>query len=215
MSSLRILAFLGCCLLILQCKEEPTLIAPKSGQEYYPVDSFSKTYSVQTLRYNEFTGEVDTTSYLAIDSVIEYSSLKDTIQVRIERYRLSDDSGKVFVSNKILTRSKTQVLRSDGSELMVDFVFPVAEKRLWNIYSYSANTPVFNQFKQKERAFRSYPNTVQVVQRVTDNRVETDSSICVYAWNCGLIYSKKVNIEKDFETGAVISGYSTEEQLIP
>ena len=190
------------------CKQ--TENAPEIGFQYFSINlSHTNIYLVDSITYR---GDLDSGKRVVFYSkeiIVESNSVNGEKKLTLEvfysdRYPTNDWQFDFKFTTNINER---EVIENKRNSLKKIFSLPVRDKGRWDENIYNIETPNFMSYKNIGESFdvlsKKYFQTVTAADREVDDIVETVSATAVYAVNIGLIYEKRVNIQKQQKSGFI------------
>lgn len=203
---LFLLSFLG-----VSCKKEKELPVDM-GYKYFPVNvGHCIVYDVDSISYNDFTGEIDTFKFQIkeyVESVFTDNEGRET--QRLERYRRLDDTSSWFIKD-VWTENLTLTTAEKVEEniRMVKLIFPPKENEKWNGNLFNSNGEQSFEYKEVHNLYYQnnirFDSTIHVLQKQEYTLISEKFEKEIYAAHIGMIYKKFVNLTKE-PTGAIIKG---------
>jgi hypothetical protein len=197
--------------LFSSCKkdtEEPV----EMGYKYFPVNTGHWViYNVDSISYNDFTGEIDSFRYQIkeyVESVFVDNSGRTS--QRLERYiRYSDTADWIIKDVWFETLTSSCAERVEENLRMVKLIFPVEESQTWNGNAYTmldAQTYKYLEVHTPATINNIYlDSTLTVIQKNNSTLISEDFQQEIYAAHIGLVYKKYVSLVKE-PTGEITSG---------
>ncbi len=213
--------FLFVSLLAVGCKDDDTApIAELVGEEYLPLSSGQESiYQIDSIKYNEFTGRVDTIR-LQLRELVK-DAILDAEQRRafeVEIYQRANDTldwRLIRVVRKTKLESRYELL--DNNQKMVPLIFPAQKEKAWDVNSLNATAALEYVYTSvNEEYFLNgirYDSTLTVAQIDEENLIERTFASEKYAMGFGMIYRKHIDIRTDFDNN-ILSGYEATVELI-
>lgn len=198
---------------LASCKKDPSANADTElGYDYFPVEVGNySVYDVDSIVYNDFTGEIDTFNY-QLKEVIESDFVDNggRVSQRIERYNRDNDSAEWHIQDVWqATRTTNRAERVEENVKYIRLMFPVREGLKWDGNAYNTDEEWKYVYQNAHKADLingiSFDSTVTVLQRDEFNLIEVQYYEERYAKDVGLIY-KKVDDLKTEINGTIKSG---------
>lgn len=208
-------------LLLFSCQEEDDeQISLFNGYHYAPLETgISRTYQVDSIIYNDFTGSVDTVSLQRQERVGNaFNNLEGMRAYNCLIYERKDDTS-AWVECKAYEelRNNLRYERRLDNQSVIHLVFPVSEGKRWNANALNPNEEENYTYRDLHQAYtllgQRYDSTIRVLQRENSNLINSVKTEEIYATNQGMIYRYDENLETDFD-GTVRSGYIATVKLI-
>lgn len=221
MNKLSTLLLLLLGLFFFSCQEDDDeQISFFRGYHYAPLETgMSRTYQVDSIIYNDFTGSVDTISLQRQERVGNaFTNLEGVRAYNCLIYERKGDTS-AWVERKAYEelRNNLRYERRLDNQSVIHLVFPVSEGKRWNANALNPSEEVNYTYRDLHQAYtlfgHQYDSTVRVLQRETSNLISRIKTEEVYAINKGMIYRYDENLETDFD-GSVRSGYIATIKLI-
>ncbi len=168
-------------------------------------------YEVDSIVYDDFTGEVDTFYYQVkevIDSVFIDAEGKESL--RLERFIRQDSEDDWNIKN--VWKARVLPSRAEKTEENITYIkltFPVRLNAQWdgNAYNYLDEqqyriTDLHRNYQAGELTFDS---TVTVLQKDFETLISEDFQKEIYAKGVGMVFKKYVELNKEVD-GTIASG---------
>ena len=209
-------------LLFSSCRKDKDILDQLifQGFDYAPLKlGQAAIYNIDTIRYNEFTSQFDTTRFQQKELVKrEVLDGENRSAFNIEVYNRVNDSSTwnlIKVIRKTKTNSRLEKL--DDNILSVDLIFPISEGESWNMNNLNANDELVVKYKNVNSFFIneviSFDSTITISIREESNLIEQIFTEAIYGINNGLVYRKDRNVRTKLN-GKIESGYEATIQLI-
>lgn len=190
------------------------------GYQYLPLNSNQESiYQVDSIKYDDFTGLVDTISFQRREVIGEKSTDDNgrvTYVVNVyERISESSQWRQVKAITKTLTTIRYEYFEDNLT--VIPLVFPIGVNVNWDGNLLNTNLEETFRYRNLHQVFQldtvRYDSTITILQREEENRIQRISTEEKYATNIGLIYRKDVELKTDLD-GRVESGYEASLKLI-
>lgn len=186
------------------------------GYDYYPLEiGHYVTYDVDSIVFNDFTGQIDTFKYQK-KHVID-SSFTDfgMLSYKLVRYQRPDSTQAWSLSDVWhITRKKRSLEVAEENQRFIKLLFPPDDEQTWNGNQYidSVSTSPSNWWFWKPSEWEyatmeydvpgsvnglQFDSTLTVLQQQDSTLIQNVYSIEKYAKHVGLIYKKFWWLEKD------------------
>lgn len=193
------------------CKKE-TAEPVEMGYKYFPVNTGHWViYNVDSISYNDFTGETDSFRY-QIKEYVESVFIDNSGRTsqRLERYiRYSDTADWIIKDVWFETLTASCAERVEENLRMVKLIFPVEESQTWDGNAYNtlgAQTYKFQDVHTPAVINNvSLDSTLTVIQKSSTTLISEDFQQEIYSVNIGMVYKKYVSLVKE-PTGEITSG---------
>jgi len=182
------------------------------GYNYFPVNTGHWViYNVDSISYNDFTGEIDSFRY-QIKEYVESVFIDNAGRTsqRLERYiRYSDTADWVIKDVWYETLTASSAERVEENIRMVKLIFPVEESQIWDGNAY--NTLGSQTYKYQDVHTPAVINnvsldsTLTVTQKNSTTLISEDFQQEIYAAHIGMVYKKYISLVKE-PTGEITSG---------
>lgn len=182
------------------------------GYNYFPVNiGHWVVYNVDSISYNDFTGEVDSFKFQMkeyVESVFADNEGNETY--RLERFYRPDDTSDWVLKNVWainLTASNAQ--KVEENIRIVKLVFPVESGTKWNGNIYNNLGSQTYEYQNAGSTFQiggfTFDSTVIVSQKDELTLISEKYEQEVYATQVGMIYKKYINLVKQ-PSGVITKG---------
>ncbi|HNW69154.1 MAG TPA: hypothetical protein PKI01_02030 [Bacteroidales bacterium] len=193
------------------CKKE-TAEPVEMGYKYFPVNTGHWViYNVDSISYNDFTGETDSFRY-QIKEYVESVFIDNSGRTsqRLERYiRYSETADWTIKDVWFETLTASCAERVEENLRMVKLIFPVEESQTWDGNAYNtlgAQTYKFQDVHTPAVINNvSLDSTLTVIQKSSTTLISEDFQQEIYSVNIGMVYKKYVSLVKE-PTGEITSG---------
>ena len=221
MNKLSTLLFFLVGLLLFSCQQEDDeQISLFNGSHYAPLATgLNRTYQVDSIIYNDFTGSIDTISFQRQERVGKaFRTLEGRLAYNCLIYERKDDTS-TWVERKAYEELKNNLRyeRREDNQSVIHLVFPVREDQRWNANALNPKEEVNYTYRNLHKAYnlsdQFYDSTVTVLQRENINLISRVKTEEVYATNRGMIYRYDENLQTDFD-GSIRSGYKATLKLV-
>lgn len=197
--------------LFSSCKKE-TGDPVDMGYKYFPENTGHWViYNVDSISYNDFTGNVDIFHFQIKESVESvFTDNSGRTSQRIERYiRYADTAAWTIRDVWYQTLTPSCAERVEENIRLIKLIFPVAEYHEWDGNTFNMlgeQTYKYQDVHTPQTINNIYlDSTVTVLQKSLYTLISEDFQQEVYAAHIGMVYKKCVALEKQ-PTGAVIGG---------
>lgn len=193
------------------CKKE-TGDPVDMGHKYFPVNTGHwVVYDVDSISYNDFTGEIDSFNYQIkeiVESVFTDNSGRES--QRLERYIRHSDTDEWSLKNVWYeTRTMSGAERVEENLRLVKLIFPPEESQEWNGNIYNTLDAQTYKFQNVHDPYTinntTFDSTLTVLQRSQLTLISDNFQQEIYAANIGMVYKKYVSLVKK-PTGEITSG---------
>jgi hypothetical protein len=201
----------GMTLLITSC-EDRAADPVDMGYDYYPAEvGHWVIYDVDSVVYDDFTGEVLQYNY-QVKELVEsvFSDGEGHESLRLERFWRQDEGDSWQIKN--VWQSRRLPARLEKTEENITYVkltFPVRRNATWDGNAF--NTKASQQYRITEAHLpyqvngHSFDSTATVLQKQLQTLISEDFQQEVFARNVGMIYKKYVKLSKEVD-GTIVAG---------
>ena len=170
-------------------------------------------YTADSVVYNDFTQQIDSTRFLLKDTVLEANDNVYTI----ERYKkLKADTTWQIWKRYTVSNFFARVEQTIDNIRTIVLINPVQSNTTWK--GNYTNDAIFH-YKSIDTteniAGKVYEHTTTVVQEKYNDLITSRNEYEKYAKNIGLVQILRENLSKDFNTGQITSGYRYRQTILP
>lgn len=196
------------------CKE--TEKAPEIGLQYYPADvSHTNIYQIDSITFRGDLENGNQIVFFSKEVIVESSNHQGEIKLIQEVFYATQypTDDWQFDFKFATTINERGVIENKRNIIKKTLSLPIKDKGRWDENVFNMETPYFMTYQNIGESFdvlsKKYAQTVTASFKEVNDIVEILSSTSVYAVNIGLIYRKRVNIQKQQK-----SGYIYEKKLV-
>jgi len=180
--------------------------------EYYPVTiGHYNIYNVDSVYYNDFTGEIESYNY-QVKEVIEseFIDADDYPSLRLERYFRATESDEWLIKNVWKSRlNYLKALKTEENVTYIKLSFPPEENKTWDGNAFNSYPALQYKYQDVHKAFSKdgfiADSTITVIQNNFQTLISEDYKVEVYAKHIGLVYKKFVELVKEVD-GTITRG---------
>lgn len=210
-------------IVFIACSKDDSEDIPENfeGYNYLPLSVGSELiYRVDSVSYDDFTGEIDTVVYY-IRELVESKGqdLGGRTEFNVGLYQRMNDSlswRKLRVNRK--HRGTYRYELTINSISFLPLVFPPLQDSRWNVNSLNTLEEVIYRYEGLHQAFkysgRTYDSTITVLQKDQLSLIGREYEREVYAAGLGLVFKESIDLETDISSGDVTSGFIRRQYLI-
>ncbi len=180
--------------------------------EYFPVDiGHYVIYEVDSIVYDDFTGEIDTFYYHVKELVeSEFVDGDGYTSLRLERYIRPDNNTEWEIKNIWKARLNTEkALKTEENLTYIKLTFPPRDGKTWDGNAFNVLNEQTYKYEKIHEPYTvnniSLDSTVTVLQKDFETLVSKDFKIEVYALNIGLVYKEFVELVLEPD-GSIVRG---------
>jgi hypothetical protein len=196
------------------CKE--TEKAPEIGLQYYPADkAHTNIYQIDSITFRGDLENGNQIVFFSKEVIVESSNHQGEIKLIQEVFYATQypTDDWQFDFKFATTINEREVIENKRNIIKKKLSLPIKDKGRWDENVFNMEAPYFMTYQNIGESFdvltKKYAQTVTASLIEVNDIVEILSSTSVYAVNIGLIYKKRVNIQKQQK-----SGYIYEKKLV-
>lgn len=190
------------------CKQ--TEKAPEIGLQYYPANlSHTNIYLIDSITYR---GDLENGNQIVffskeviVESISENGEKKLVLDVFYATQYPTNDWQYDFTFTSAI--NEREVIENKRNIIKKTLSLPVKYRGRWDENVFNMEAPYFMNYQNIGESFdvlsKKYAQTVTAAYKEVDDIVETLSASSVYAVNIGLIYEKRINIQKQQKSGFI------------
>ena len=172
-------------------------------------------FDVDTIRYNDFNGNVDTLRFQKREVVKEQlqdSSGRSSFLVEVSERTADTLAWRV---TKVIRKTATaaNIERLEDNLLQVLLIFPIRNDKKWNRNILNANDELEVEYDAVNQPFENYDSTLTILIREETNLIEQIETTEKYANGFGLILRKDKDLQTELN-GTIRAGYIATESLV-
>lgn len=209
------MGFIAALLIVASCKKESSNEILDIGHNYYPISQGSYcTFTVNAVTYDDFYTPVlvDTARYELKEVIGEYLGMNGALQTyKLYQYkRIVNTDEWDLINVWTIALDNFKIIRNEENESYIKLVFPVNKGARWNGNAYNVNDKETYEYADVHYSFQisgfNFDSVLTVLQRDESSLIDEYYAEEKYAKNIGLIYKKKVSLQKEVD-GSIKSGF--------
>ena len=212
----KVVFILAVVLAVVSCAKDDKEELPANfeGYTYLPLTVGQEAvFKIDSITYDDFTGNIDTTVYFIREVVQEQSTdLSGRSIFKVAVYtRLNDSASwrQIRIDEKHRGTYRYELKKNSIS--FVPLVFPPLLESRWNVNSLNNGEEITYRYESLHQSFsikgNAYDSTITVLQKDILSLIGREYEREVYASGVGLVYQEQINLETDINTGNTTKGF--------